>query len=559
LDPVTSYANEVLSGKIIAGRHVRLACQRHIEDLIEGPKRGLRWDVDASNWHLGFFPDVLRLAEGEHAGMPFELQHWQKFVQGSLFGWKRADGFRRFRNAYIEIGKGNGKSPMAGGTGLYMMAFDGEIGAHCFAGATSLDQADMLFQDAVKMVEASPALRKRMSLSGKRKVFNIADLATGSFFRRVSADHRGLDGKRVHFAALDEIHEHPTPLVVNKISAGKKGRRQPLIYEITNSGYDRNSICWQHHVYSEKVLEKHIPNDEWFAYVCGLDEGDDYKDEKVWIKANPNLGVSIPYSYVKSQVEQAQGMPADENLIKRLNFCIWTEQATRWMPMEKWDPCGELPIDAAKLKGKRCYGGLDLALTRDLSAFVLVFPPDADSDYWSVLCWFWIPRKDMEDRVKRDHVPYDLWEKQGFITVTPGDVTDHDWIEKKIKELSKEYEIVELAYDPSRAVQLVTHLQSEGLNLVDYAQTAKSMNAPISYIEKLVFEKKLAHGNHPILRMNCSNAVTVANSNGELKFDKAKATGRIDGMQALADAFGRARFAAPYLSVYDGKDGLDAW
>jgi len=530
-----------------------LACQRHLTDLDEeGSKRGLRWDIPAAMRHLEFFPDVLRLAEGKFADQPFVLQPWQQFIQGSLFGWKRADGYRRFRDAYIEIGKGNGKSPMAGGTALYMMCADGEIGAHCYAAATSLDQAEELYRDAVKMVEASPALSQRLTLSGKVKVFNIAHIPSGSFFRKVSAEHRGLDGKRIHFAALDEVHE-AVPLVVNKVAKGKKGRAQPLIYEITNSGWDRNSICWQHHEMSRDVLEGHIPNDEWFAYVCGLDEGDDYKDEKVWLKANPNLGVSVGYDYLRAEVAKAAAMPADENLTKRLNFCVWTEQATRWMPMEKWDPCGKLNLNLEQLIGQECYGGLDLALTRDLTAFVLVFPPTGGRDYWAVLCWFWIPENDRQERVKRDHVPYDAWEKQGFITVTPGDSTDHDFIEAKIKELSKQFVIKEIAYDPSRAVQLVTHLQDFGPKdwMVQYSQGAQSMNAPISFIEKLIFDGKLAHGNHPILRWNCANVVTVKNSNGDIKFDKAKATGRIDGMTALANAFGRARFAPPPFKVED--------
>ena len=534
---------------------VRRACARHLADLQNGSKRGLRWDPAAAQRHIDFFPDVLKLAEGEHAGKPFLLQPWQKFIQGSLFGWKRADGFRRFRHAYIEIGKGNGKSPMAGGTALYMLCADGEAGAHCYAAATSLEQADELYRDAVNMVEASPALRKRLTLSGKRKVFNIADVATGSFFRKVSAEHRGLDGKRIHFAALDEVHE-AVAIVVNKISKGTKGRRQPLIYEITNSGYNRESICWDHHDYSRQILEGHKSDDEWFAYVCELDKNDDWRDERVWIKVNPNLGVSVGLDYLRKEVRQAAGIPSQENITKRLNFCIWTEHKVQWLPLDTWDACGSLPVDPDSLKGQPCYGGLDLALTRDLSAFVLIFPPTAGRDYWAVLAWFWLPADDLKSRCDRDHAPYDVWARQGFITLTPGNVTDHDFIETRILDLSKQYEIAELAYDPSRAVQLITHLQEAGLSLVDYPQHCTSMNAPVQLMEKLLLEKKLAHGNNPVLRSNCANAVTVANSNGNVKFDKGKATGRIDGMTAMANAFGRARFApAPsdcdYIAVFD--------
>jgi phage terminase large subunit-like protein len=563
-DPVTAYANDVVEGRIVAGPWVRKACKRHLDDLKDGHKRGLKWDLDAALWHIGFFPDVLKLAEGEHAGQPFNLQPWQKFIQGALFGWKREDGFRRFRTAYIEIGKGAGKSPMAGGTALYMLCADGESGAHCYAAATSLEQADELYRDAVNMMEASPALRAKLTPSGKRKVFNIAHLPTGSFFRKVSAEHRGLDGKRIHFAALDEVHE-ATALVVQKIRKGVKGRRQPLIYEITNSGNNRESVCWDHHNYSEKVLDGHFVDDEWFAYMCALDEGDDWRDEKVWIKANPNLGISIPLDYLRKEVREAQGIPSQEAITKRLNFCIWNEDGRRWMPIEPWDACGKLSSDwktlREELKGQECFGGIDLALTNDLSAFALVFPPTTARSYWAVLVWFWINRDTMNERIRKEGVKYDVYEKLGALEVTPGAVTDHDFIEKKIKELAATYVIKEIASDPSRAVPLITHLiDMNGADwVVNYPQSCASMNAPIKFMEKLIAENNLAHGNHPLLRMCVSNARTIENSNAEIKFDKAKATGRIDGIVATADAFGRARFAPPptdfsnLLMVYDPR------
>jgi phage terminase large subunit-like protein len=563
-DPVTLYASDVVAGRIVAGPWVRKACKRHLDDLVSAPKRGLKWDLDAALWHIQFFPEVLKLAEGEHAGQPFDLQPWQKFIQGSLFGWKREDGSRRFRTAYVEIGKGNGKSPMAGGTAVYMLCADGEMGAHCYAAATSLEQADELYRDAVNMVEASPDLRESLTLSGKRKVFNIAHLPSGSFFRKVSAEHRGLDGKRIHFAALDEVHE-ATALVVQKIRKGVKGRRQPLIYEITNSGNNRESVCWDHHNYSEKVLDGHFIDDEWFSYMCALDEGDDWRDEKVWIKANPNLGVSIPLDYLRKEVREAQGIPSQEAITKRLNFCIWNEDGRRWMPIEPWDACGKLSSDwktlREELKGQECYGGIDLALTNDLSAFALVFPPTTARSYWAVLVWFWINRDTMNERIRKEGVKYDVYEKLGALEVTPGAVTDHDFIEKKIKELAADYVIKEIASDPSRAVPLVTHLiDMNGADwVVNYPQSCASMNAPIKFMEKLIAENNLAHGNHPLLRMCVSNARTIENSNAEIKFDKAKATGRIDGIVATADAFGRARFAPPptdfsnLLMVYDPR------
>jgi phage terminase large subunit-like protein len=281
---------------------------------------------------LSFF-DFLQLAEGEHAGKPFKLEPFQQFIVGSLFGWRGPDGYRRFRTAYIEIGKGNGKSPLAGGIGLYGMAADDEEGAEIYAAAVTRDQARILFTDAEKMVKASPFLTEIVT----QNVNNLAVLSTNSYFRPVSSESRGLDGHRVHMALIDEIREHPNSLVVDKMRAGTKGRRQALILEITNSGYNRETVCWAHHEYSSKILEGLIENDSWFAYVCQLDpcdpcraegkdtptEGcpdcDDWREEKTWIKANPCLDVSITRKYLREQVAEAIGMPTKQNIVRRLS------------------------------------------------------------------------------------------------------------------------------------------------------------------------------------------------------------------------------------------------
>lgn len=550
LDPVKKYAEDVLAGLIVAGPWVRKACQRHLEDLAEGPNRGLEWRLGEAQRAIDFFPEVLRLAEGEHAGLPFRLGAWQQFIIGSIFGWYGADGFRRFRNAYIEIGKGNGKTPMAGGVGLYMMVADGEVGAHCFAAATMREQANLMFQDAVKMVDASPMLSARITKSGKRAVFNLAHLPTGSFFRPVSSEHKGLDGKRVHYAAIDELHEHPTPIVDQKMRAGTKGRRQALILRITNSGHDRESICWQQHDYSIKILEKSQVNDGWFAYVCALDKGDDYRDEKVWLKVNPNLDVSVTRKYLRERLLEAEGMPSTENEVQRFNFCIWTEHAESWMP-EKWDECCE-PVDLATLIGQECFGGLDLSLSHDLSGLVLLFPPQGSRTKWVLLPFFWIPADNLAMKSKLDHVSYEVWVKEGLITATPGPVVDHDYIENAIRNLRTKYQIKEIAYDRHLAVQLVQHLMAEGLTMVEFAQGAPSMNSGIRTIEKIIQGLQVTHGGHKVLRWNAANAVLTQDSNANVKFDKLKATGRIDGMVAWAMAQARANLMAG-PSVYEGR------
>jgi phage terminase large subunit-like protein len=553
-DPVLEYCNEVLAGRILAGKLVRLACERHLKDLNTGAARGLKWDLAAALRAIQFFPDVLRLAEGDHAGKPFVLNLWQKFVIGSLYGWKGEDGKRRFRIAYIEVGKGNGKSPMAGGVGLYMLTADGEASAECYAAATTREQASILFSDAVKMVDQSPALSARIIQSGKQKVFNLAHMASGSFFRPVSSEGKGLDGKRVHYAALDEIHEHPNATVVDKMRAGTKGRSQALIFEITNSGFDRKSVCRHHHDYSRQVLEGSLQNDAWFAYVCGLDKDDDWRNEKVWVKPNPNLGVSIGHKYLREQVLEAVGIPSKENIVKRLNFCIWTEQSERWMPVEVWNGCGGLgAIDENALMKRKVFGALDLASKVDIASLAMVFPPEDPNGIYQALFRHWVPKDNVRRRAERDGVPYADWIDQGLITATEGNITDYDVIRRDINALGDRFAFQEIAFDPWNATQLATQLSGDGFTMVEFRQGFQSMTEPTKQLMALCLAKKINHGDNAVLRWMASNVAVKQDPAGNLKPDKGKSTEKIDGIVALIMALGRAIVQPDLESVYDSR------
>lgn len=538
---VTAYAEDVLGGRVVAGRPVRLAAARHIEDSKSGHTRGLRFDQAAADRAIAFFPMFLRLAEGEHAGKPFELQPWQQFIVGSIFGWKGADGYRRYRKAYIETSKGQGKSPMSAGIGLYGLVADGEAGAEIYAAAVTRDQSGILFTDAKRMVAASPALSSRVEVN----VNNLAVLATNSFFRPVSSEARSLDGKRVHMALIDEVHEHQSSLVIDKMQAGTKGRRQPLILEITNAGYDRNSVCWQHHDYSLKVLEGILPDDGWFAFVCALDEGDAWTDEAVWPKVAPNLDISITRTYLREQVREAQGMPSKENIVKRLNFCVWTESAAHWLDMRLWDACDGAPGD---LEGKDCYAGLDLSSTSDITALVLVFPGDDGLD---VLPFFWVPADSISERSRRDRVPYDVWQRSGHIIATEGNVVDYDAIRLKVGELAKRYRIRELAIDRWNSTQLQTQLQGDGLTVVQFGQGFASMTAPTKELERLVKEGAIRHGGQPVLRWMASNVAVAQDAAGNIKPAKDKSSERIDGITAMVMGLDRATRRQTRRSVYE--------
>lgn len=571
--PTTQYAVDVTTDKIPANKWVRLACERHLRDL-DRKDGDVCFIQQTADHAISFFEEFLIFYEGQWSGMPFILQPWQKFIIGSLFGWKAKDGTRRFRTAYIEAAKGCGKSPIAAGVGLYGLCFDGESGAEIYSAATTREQAGILFRDAKAFVGGSPALLEILTVGQH----NIAYESENSFFRPVSSEHRGLDGKRPHMALIDEIHEHPDAVVVDKIRAGTKGRRQAMIFEITNAGYDRHSVCFQHHEYTEKILEGIIKNDSWFGFMTGLDvcdkcaaegktipqEGcpdcDDWRNEKTWAKANPNLGISIKTKYLREQVDEAIQMPSKQNIVKRLNFCIWTESFTKWLPADKWAACG-LPVDPKTLKSRTCYAGLDLSTNIDLTALVLVFPPEGEETRYQVLCRFFLPEENMRERVRRDKVPYDVWAREGFITSTPGDLIDYAFILAQIKNDLQEYQIAELAFDRWGSQKITTDLQdlgfvidekASGPKLIQFGQGFASMSAPTKEVEKMILGGEISHGGNPVLSWMVSNVAIREDPAGNRKPDKEKSVERIDGAVALIMAIGRAMLKINTYSQYEG-------
>ncbi len=550
LDPTTQYATDVVAGRVVAGQLVRAACQRHLDDLEHQAARGLTWKPEEAQAAFDFFELVLCLpedtdagetataeAEGPEpiAGTPFRLQLWQQFIVGSIFGWYTGTGTRRFRTAYVETGKGSGKTPLAAGIGLYLLIADGERGAQVFAAATKIEQAKYTFTDAERMVQASPELRTLVD----QKVNNLAVLETGSFFRPVSSEKRGLDGKRVHGCVIDELHEHASPIVVDKMRAGTKGRRNALIFEITNSGYDRHSICWHHHEYSHQVLTGTIQNDTWFAYVCQLDDGDRWDVEGPhWLKANPNLGISLPWQYLRDQVREAIGMPGKQNIVRRLNFCEWTEQAERAIELSVWDAGAGAPLVPEDLRGRGCYLGLDLSSTTDLSALAVLFPND--DDWYDLWPFFWLPEEQLARRVERDRVPYDVWAREGFLDLTPGNVIDYEHIRQKVLWCVEQFDVRELAYDPWNATQLIAQIEADGVTCVPIRQGFASMTAPTKDVLRLILGQHLHHGGHPVLRWNVANAATEQDAAGNIKFSKKRSLERIDGLIAVTNAVDRA-------------------
>lgn len=545
-DPVTRYARDVVNGKIIAGPHVRDACKRHLADLEQAPARGFFFDLEKVKRAIGFYRDVLRLNGGEYEGVAYDLLPWQAFIVGSVFGWVDSDGYRRFRLAYVETAKGSGKSPLAAGVGLYGLVADGESRAEIYAAATKKDQAMILFRDAVAMRDQSPELAKRLIKSGVgENAWNLAYHQTGSFFRPISADD-GQSGPRPHISLLDEIHEHKTGYVVEMLKAGQKSRRQPLLFGITNSGTDKRTVCWDYHDYGAKIAAGQIIDDSFFAFICALDEGDDpFKDEACWHKANPSLKHGLPgLKYLREQVTQARGMPGKESIVRRLNFCQWVEAEAPWIGSDVWFAAApELEFEEASLYGRRCWGGLDLSSTQDLTALVLLFEPTTADPHWRLKPWFWLPGDGLHDKADKDRVPYIAWRDSGHLAALPGRAIDKLAVLHKLAQIASLYDVQEIAYDEWRIADLLMLIQQEGLAmppLVPFRQGFKSMAPAVDEFERLLLGQHMRHDGNPVMTWNAANAVVVSDPAGNRKIAKERATGRVDGIVAAVMAAGRA-------------------
>jgi phage terminase large subunit-like protein len=572
-DPVTAWAEDVAAGRIVAGPHVRNAAARHLRDLVEGPGRGLHWDVAAAKKAIGFFPRQLRLNGGQFEGRPFELHPSQAFRVGSLFGWKRAaTSLRRFRRFYDEEGKGNGKSPFLAGIGLYLLVADGEARAEVYAAAAKKDQAMVLFRDAVAMRDQSPELSSRISVQGENPVWQLTYVGKAGdrrFFKPIS-NEKSQSGPRPHGALCDEVHEHPNRDTIDMLERGFKFRKQPLLAMATNSGTDLKSICYEEHVHAVNVAGGFIEDDTTFAFVCSLDEGDDWEsDPSCWVKANPLLDVTVTRDYLAGVVEQARMMPGKRNGIARLHFCEWTQSANAAISRQVWASCqatGDRAFDPDELTraGVRCFGGLDLSRARDLVAFTLTWLLDATPDMWrfAAKTWFWTPRDTLLDRSRTDKAPYSLWVDQRHMEAIPGQRVAYGWVASALAEIHARHHPEQIGCDQYGLERLQEHLDDIGVTLpcIVHPQGFQKrkigerdedevtgagaislwMPDSILKLEAALLEQRIAVEPNPVMTMCASGTVYAENRIGHRMFDKAKATTRIDGMVSLAMSVGVA-------------------
>lgn len=537
------YVSGVLAGTIPANNLIRLACERHLDDLKHGPARGLFFDEAAASRSNLFFK-VLQHSKGEWAGQAFELELWQSFIDAMIFGWKRADGTRRFREAYIAVPRKNGKTTLLSGEGLKLLAADNEPGAEVYTFASTKDQAKLIFDEAVQMRNASPRLTQRVGLVKN----NLHILLTNSRFMPLSADDETHHGLNASAGLADELHVHPSRDLWDVIATSQAARRQPLMLGITTHGWDRLSFCFSQCEYARKVLEGILKDDRFFAFIAMLDDGADWESELEWQKCNPNFGKSVKVEYLREQAQRAKNDPTALNAFLRLHLNVWTQQDERAILPHKWTACAGTTDDPSitrgrwltELKGKVCFAALDLSTKLDITADVLFFPKQKGVTKARVLPFFFVPESTITERSKKDRVPYDMWARQGFILPTPGEVIDYAFIRELHKKLASNYQIEETAFDPWNATQLSTQLQDDGLTMVEHQQGYRSMTDPTKELLKMIVAAEFEHGNNPVLNWMADNLVVSQDPAGNFKPDKSKAREKIDGIVALIMAIGRS-------------------
>lgn len=508
------------------------------------------YDPVAGNDPIEFFEHQLIHVKGSLAGEKFILQPWQKSVIANLFGWKRPDGTRRYRETLIYVPRKSGKTPLAAGIGAYVLFCDKEPGAENYVAAVDREQAGLVYGWTKKMIQSNPALSSRCEIY----VRSIVRTDVGSFFKVLSAEAPGKHGQNAHLVIIDELHAQPNREMVDVLTTSTGARRQPLIIYLTTADFDRESICNEKYEYACKVRDGVIDDPYFLPVIYESLPDADWKDPEIWKKSNPNFGISVPEDYFVRQCQQAQESPAYENTFKRLHLNMKTEQDVRWLPIDKWDACLE-EYGAEDLEGKLCYGGLDLSSTEDISAFVLVFPSDNPEEYVSrVLPFFFSPRETAQVRERRDRVPYISWSQKGLIELTDGNAVDYDVIRKRIGEIGQRFHIKEIAFDKWNAQQLCNQLTGDGFNMVVFGQGFASMSGPTKELERLILDKHISHNGNAILRWMAGNISQEIDAAGNVKPSKKKSSGRIDGIVALIMAIGRMSVGSvKSTSIYDRR------
>ena len=527
-----------------------------------------RYDERRADFAVGFI-SMLKHTTGEWYGKPFQLMPWQEQIIRDIFGIVDADGNRQFRTAYVEVGKKNGKSELAAAVALYLLFADGEAGAEVYSCAADINQASIVFNTAKAMVEQCGDLSKLSKLvpSTKRIIFPH----TNSFYRVLSSETKSKQGFNVSGLIFDELFAQQTRELIDTMTKFTgDARRQPLYFLITTAGRDKTSICYEIHCKAKAVLDGSKIDPSFYPAVFGIEEGDDWEDERVWRRVNPSIGVTIPFETVQAAYEQAKQNPAEEMHFRQFRLNEWCNADIRWMPMDKWDACGQRDAGAnspsahaqleEEMEGRACSGGLDLSSTGDLTALVLVFPPAGSDTKYTVLPYYWLPEDVIDLRTRRDHVPYAVWKKMGVFNTTEGNVVDYEFIVAFIAKLSERFRIREIAYDRYGAEKIRRDLEELGaehaFEVIPFGQGFISMSPPSKDFYQFVMEGRIRHGRHPVLDWNMGNVIIDQDAAGNIKPNKKKSTEKIDGVVAMIMGLARATLGGGITESAYAERGL---
>ena len=499
------------------------------------------------------FIENLCHTKGKWAGTPFWLLLWQEQLIRDIFGIVKPDGNRQFRTVFVEICKKVGKSELAAAVALYLLYADNEPSAEVYGAAADRQQASIVFDVAKQMVEMSPALMKRSKLMGATK--RIVNYGNAGYYQVLFAEVGGKHGFSVRGLVFDEIHTQPNRQLYDVLTKGSSDARQnPLHFIITIAGNDRHSIAYELHTKAVDILEGRRVDPTFYPVVYGLKDDEDWEDETNWYKVNPSLGYTVDVERLRDAYREAKQNPADEITFKWLRCNMWVSSTVAWIPDAIYMR-GNEAIDMASLEGRDCYAGLDLSSTGDITALVLIFPPRDEDEKFVLLPYFWIPEETIPRRVKANSVPYDIWEKQGHLLATEGNVIHYDFIEKFICDLAEKYHILEIAVDRWNATHMIQNLEDAGFTMVPFGQGFASMSTPTKEFYRLLMEGQIVHAGHPVLRWMAGNVVIETDAAENIKVTKAKSKEKIDGIVASIMALDRClrNQGEQQGSVYDQR------
>lgn len=517
---------------------------------------GSHYDEALADFAVSFI-ELLPHTQGVWDGKRFWLLPWQERIIRDIFGTVKADGTRQFRTAYIEIPKKNGKSELAAAIALYLLYADGENSPIVFSAAADREQAGIVYKVAARMVDLTPDLANRSRVMDSLK--RIVCYANNGYYSVASSDVGGKHGYSISGLVFDELHTQPNRELWDVLTKGSgDARSQPLQVAITTAGNNRESICYELHTKAMDLLNGKRKDPSFYPVVYSLSTEEDWSKEENWYKCNPSLGYTIKIDAMRTAFTQAQENPAEEAVFRTLRLCQWVGSSVAWIP-DHILKLGESPFDPEALRGRECYGGLDLSSSDDISAFVLIFPPADEEGKYMILPFFWVPEDTVPLRVRRTSFPYDNWIGRGFMDTTPGNIIDYSYIEAKILQCCRDYQVKEIAFDPWHAKQLTASLMDEGIEMVEARQGWQTMSPPSKEFYELMMKGKITFGGNPVFRWMCQNVVIETDAAGNIKPNKKKSKEKIDGVVAAIMALDRAVRREAHSSIYDERDLIVLW